>query len=72
MRLGSALIPLIEDGWYFGQDINPDTIAFGGRCYATLAFPSRPFNPVCFRPVELSLVDRPVQIASPPLQPPHA
>ena len=24
MRLGSALIPLIEDGWYFGQDINPD------------------------------------------------
>ena len=22
MRLGSALIPLLNDGWYYGQDIN--------------------------------------------------
>ena len=29
MRLGSALIPLLNDGWYYGQDINPGTIAFG-------------------------------------------
>ena len=31
MRLGSVLIPLIQDGWYFGHDINPDTIAFGRK-----------------------------------------
>ena len=29
MRLGSALIPLLKDGWYYGQDINSRTIAFG-------------------------------------------
>ena len=23
MRLGSVLIPLLKDGWYYGQDINP-------------------------------------------------
>ena len=29
MRLGSALIPLLNKGWYFGQDINPQTIQYG-------------------------------------------
>ena len=29
MRLGSALIPLLDEGWYYGQDVNPDTISFG-------------------------------------------
>ena len=29
MRLGSVLIPMLIEGWYFGQDINPNTIAFG-------------------------------------------
>ena len=27
--LGSVLIPLLKDGWVFGQDVNPATIDFG-------------------------------------------
>lgn len=29
LRLGSVLLPLLSQGWYFGQDINPDTLALG-------------------------------------------
>lgn len=29
MRLGSVLIPKLVSGWYYGQDINSDTIKFG-------------------------------------------
>ena len=29
MRLGVALIPKLINGWYFGQDINPETLNFG-------------------------------------------
>ena len=63
MRLGSALIPLLEDGWYYGQDINPGTIAFGERCCARRVFPNRLLTPICLRAVRVHPVDRPVQIA---------
>lgn len=29
MRLGMAVIPLLTTGWYIGQDLNPETLAFG-------------------------------------------
>lgn len=29
MRLGSVLLPFLTHGWYFGQDINPETLRLG-------------------------------------------
>ena len=64
MRLGSALIPLLTDGWYFGQDINPSTIAFGEEVLREAGIPKHaPYKLFCSEQFELSLVDRPIQIA---------
>ena len=41
MRLGSALIPLLRDGWYYGQDINPETITLVSRCSVIPVFLTR-------------------------------
>ena len=41
MRLGSALIPLLKEGWYYGQDINPDTIAFGEEVLREAGIPKQ-------------------------------
>ena len=64
MRLGSALIPLLKDGWYFGQDINPETIAFGEDVLREAGIPENaPYTLFASDQFELSLIDRPVQIA---------
>ena len=63
MRLGSALIPLLRDGWYYGQDINPETITFGEQVLRDSGI-SNEANYTLFASdqFDLSLVDRPVQI----------
>ena len=64
MRLGSALIPLLNDGWYYGQDINPSTIAFGEEVLREAGITEQaPYTLFSSDQFELSLVDRPVQIA---------
>ena len=64
MRLGSALIPLLNDGWYYGQDINPDTIAFGEEVLREAGIPKEaPYTLFSSDQFDLALVDRPVQIA---------
>ena len=64
MRLGSALIPLLKDGWYYGQDINPSTIAFGEEVLREAGITEQaPYTLFSSDQFELSLVDRPVQIA---------
>ena len=64
MRLGSALIPLLSDGWYFGQDINPDTISFGEAVLRQVGIPEHAhYSLFSSDHFELSLVDKPVQIA---------
>ena len=64
MRLGSALIPLLKDGWYFGQDINPDTIAFGEEVLREVGISKQaPYTLFASDQFDLSAVDRPVQIA---------
>jgi len=64
MRLGSALIPLLKDGWYFGQDINPDTIAFGEEVLREAGIPKQaPYTLFASDQFDLKKVDRPVQIA---------
>ena len=64
MRLGSALIPLLDDGWYFGQDINPATITFGEEVLRELGISEKaPYTLFASDHFDFSLVDRPVQIA---------
>ena len=64
MRLGSALIPLLKKGWYFGQDINSDTIAFGEQVLRESGIPEQaPYTLFASDQFDLSLIDRPVHIA---------
>ena len=64
MRLGSALIPLLKGGWYYGQDINPGTIAFGEEVLRDAGIPEQaPYTLFTSDQFELTPVDRPVQIA---------
>ena len=64
MRLGSVLIPLLDDGWYFGQDINPNTISFGEEVLREEGISKKaPYTLFSSDQFDLSPVDRPVQIA---------
>ena len=64
MRLGSALIPLLKDGWYFGQDINPSTIVFGEEVLRDVGVSKQaPYTLFASDQFDLTLVNRPVQIA---------
>ena len=64
MRLGSALIPLLSDGWYYGQDINAGTIAFGEEVLREVGIPEQaPYTLFASDQFDLTPVDRPVQIA---------
>ena len=64
MRLGSALIPLLKEGWYYGQDINPDTITFGEEVLREAGIPKHaPYTLFASDQFDLKKVDRPVQIA---------
>ena len=58
MRLGSALIPLLKDGWYYGQDINPGTIAFGEEVLRDAGIPEQaPYTLFVSEQFDLSLVE---------------
>lgn len=64
MRLGSVLIPLLNDGWYYGQDINSSTIAFGEEVLREAGIPEHaPYTLFASDQFELTAVDRPVHIA---------
>ena len=64
MRLGSALIPLLKNGWYYGQDINPATIAFGEEVLRDAGISKQaPYTLFASDQFEFHFVDRPVQIA---------
>ena len=64
MRLGSALIPLLTSGWYFGQDINPSTIAFGEDVLREAGISmDASYTLFASDQFELTSVDRPVTIA---------
>ena len=64
MRLGSVLIPLLKDGWYFGQDINPNTIAFGEDVLREAGISKQaPYTLFSSDQFDLSPVDRPIQLA---------
>ena len=64
MRLGSVVIPFLNDGWYYGQDINPRTIDFGEEVLRESNIPEHaPYTLFASDQFDLSLVDRPVQIA---------
>jgi SAM-dependent methyltransferase len=64
MRLGSVLIPELCEGWYFGQDLNPETLAYGEEVLRQAAI-SVEANYTLFASEQFDLgpVDRPIQIA---------
>jgi SAM-dependent methyltransferase len=64
MRLGSVLIPLLSSGWYYGQDLNPDTLAYGEEVLRQAGIaPDAPYTLMASERFDLSAVDRPVDIA---------
>ena len=64
MRLGSALIPLLKNGWYYGQDINPGTISFGEEVLREAGISEQAhYTLFASDQFDFTLVDRPVQIA---------
>lgn len=44
LRLGAALLPYLVDGWYYGQDINANTLSLGRKVLERLAIASQRFN----------------------------
>jgi ubiquinone/menaquinone biosynthesis C-methylase UbiE len=62
--LGSVLIPLLSSGWYYGQDLNPDTLAYGEEVLRQAGIaPDAPYTLMASERFDLSAVDRPVDIA---------
>ena len=64
MRLGSALIPLLNEGWYYGQDINSGTIDFGEEVLREAGISEQaPYTLFASDQFDFTPVDRQVQIA---------
>ena len=64
MRLGSVLIPLLKDGWYFGQDVNPATIDFGEEVLRDAGISEQaPYTLFSSDQFDLTPINRPIQIA---------
>ena len=63
MRLGSALIPLLNKGWYFGQDINPQTIQYGEEVLREKGISLHAPYTLFADHFNFHVVDRPVHIA---------
>ena len=64
MRLGVAVIPQLTTGWYFGQDINPETLAFGEEVLRQAGIaPAANYTLFASDQFELAAVDQPIDIA---------
>ena len=64
MRLGVAVIPQLTTGWYFGQDINPETLAFGEEVLGQAGIdPAANYTLFASDQFELAAVDQPIDIA---------
>jgi SAM-dependent methyltransferase len=64
MRLGSVLIPELIDGHYYGQDLNPETLAFGEEVLRQAGIPEgAPYTLFASEQFNLAAVERPIQIA---------
>jgi SAM-dependent methyltransferase len=64
MRLGSALIPELVSGWYYGQDINSETIAYGHEVLQNCGVElNANYTLFASENFELDLVDRKIDIA---------
>ena len=64
MRLGSVLIPKVVSGWYYGQDINSETIAYGREVLQDCGVePKANYTLFASDNFELAPVDRKIDIA---------
>jgi SAM-dependent methyltransferase len=64
MRLGSVLIPELSHGWYYGQDLNAETLTYGEEVLRQAGIPSNGrYTLFASDQFNLSAVDRPIEIA---------
>ncbi len=63
MRLGVKVIPLIKTGWYYGVDINQDTLDLGRKVLLDHDVNSQRFTLIQTKNFELDDVDKPIDIA---------
>lgn len=57
LRLGSRLIPHLTEGWYYGQDINPRTLALGRQVLERLGVAADRCTLLCSDDFSLDGVD---------------
>jgi len=63
MRLGSVLIPKLENGWYFGFDINEKTLNFGREVLSIADVKAKNYNLISNDNFDFSSIDQPIDIA---------
>lgn len=63
LRLGVKLIPELDTGWYFGQDINIQVLELGRKVLEDYGVDSSRFTLMDSDAFDLSLVDRNIDIA---------
>jgi ubiquinone/menaquinone biosynthesis C-methylase UbiE len=63
LRLGVALIPRLTRGWYYGVDINADTLKAGRKVLSDAGVEASRVTLVCSADFDTALVDRPIDIA---------
>ena len=63
LRLGSALIGELDEGFYFGADVNPRTLALGERVLSQLGVTGRRYALSASSNFDFAFVDAPVDFA---------
>jgi len=64
MRLGAAVIPLLTTGWYLGQDLNPETLAFGEEVLRRAGIAEQAnYTLLASERFDLSAVEGPIDLA---------
>lgn len=63
LRLGVKLIPELETGWYFGQDINRKALELGRKVLSDAEVNSYRYTLLCSNDFDMNSVDRKIDIA---------
>lgn len=63
MRLGVKLIPELTQGWYYGQDINAETLAFGQEILRDAGVEEGRYSLFANERFDFSAVDKPIDVA---------
>ncbi len=63
MRLGARVIPIVIDGWYYGVDINADTLALGEEVLTSFGVATSNYTLTATSDFDLEAIKRPINIA---------